>query len=114
MSMQNLTPEAETFAPLEGKKFDGDKDPWHLVPWEAMKALVLVLRFGAGKYGERNWEKGMAWSRCFAALHRHLFAWWTKEGPDPETGYSHLWHALCCVVFLITYELRGIGTDDRP
>lgn len=64
--------------------------------------------------GARNWERGMAWSRPFAALQRHLTAWWEGERADPETGMSHLWHAGCCIVFLISFELRGIGTDDRP
>jgi hypothetical protein len=85
----------------EGYKADHDKDPWHLVPWDAVRAIVCVLRFGANKYADRNWEKGMAWSRPFSALQRHLTAWWMGEKADPETGYSHLWHAGCCVCFLI-------------
>lgn len=98
----------------EGKKFDTGKDPWHLMPWDSLRCIVKVLAFGAAKYADRNWEQGMAWSRCYAALQRHLTAWWLYEGVDPETGYSHLWHAGCCVLFLITFELRGIGDDDRP
>jgi hypothetical protein len=98
----------------EGMKFDKEKDPWHLVPWDALRCIVQVLAFGAKKYSERNWEQGMAWSRCYSALQRHLTAWWLFEGNDPDTGYSHLWHAGCCVMFLITFELRGIGADDRP
>jgi len=98
----------------EGVKFDDGKDPWHLVPWDAVRAIVKVLKFGAGKYGERNWENGMAWSRCFAAAMRHLTAWHNGEDKDLETGFSHLWHAGCCVMFLIAFELRGIGSDDRP
>lgn len=101
-------------AETEGRKDDGGKDPWHLVPWDATRAIVKVLAFGAGKYSERNWEKGMAWSRCYSALLRHLTAWWEGEKADKETGYSHLWHAGCCVVFLIAYEIRGVGVDDRP
>lgn len=97
-----------------GTKYDAGKDPWHLVPYDAVGAIVKVLAFGAGKYAPRNWEKGMDWSRCFGALQRHLVSWWNKEGVDPETGYSHLWHAGCCIMFLIAFELRGIGTDDRP
>jgi Domain of unknown function (DUF5664) len=100
--------------PLEGRKDDGGKDPWHLAPWDAFGAIVKVLQFGAGKYAPRNWEKGMAWSRPFSALQRHLASWWMGEKADPETGMSHLWHAGCCVVFLIAFEIRGIGTDDRP
>lgn len=98
----------------EGRKDDVDKDPWHLAPWDAFRAIVSVLRHGAARYGDRNWERGMAWSRPFAALQRHLSAWWMREGVDPDTGMSHLWHAGCCIVFLIAYELRGSGADDRP
>ena len=98
----------------EGRKDDAAKDPWHLAPWDAFRAIGCVLRFGAGKYSPRNWENGMAWSRPFAALQRHLTAWWEGDKCDPETGYSHLWHAGCCIVFLIAYEMRKVGTDDRP
>jgi hypothetical protein len=100
---------------MEGRKNDGGKDPWHLVPWDAVRGIVRVLEFGAIKYEARNWEKGMDWSRCYAALQRHLVAWFQdREKRDPETGYSHLWHAGCCLLFLIAYEIRGVGNDDRP
>lgn len=98
----------------EGVKFDHGKAPWHLLPWDAVRAIVWVLMFGAKKYSDRNWELGMDWSRPFAALMRHMTAWWEGEAKDPETGYSHLWHAGCCILFLIAFELRGIGHDDRP
>lgn len=98
----------------EGRKDDSGKDPWHLAPWDAFRAIVKVLRFGADKYEPRNWERGMAWSRPYAALMRHMTAWFEGQRADPETGMSHLWHAGCCIVFLISFELRGIGTDDRP
>lgn len=95
-------------------KKDAGKDPWHLAPWDAFRCIVRVLAFGAQKYEPRGWEAGIAWSRCYAALQRHLVAWWQREGADPDTGYSHLWHAGCCICFLIAYELRGKGEDDRP
>lgn len=103
-----------TVSPGEGRKDDNGKEPWHLAPVDAFRAIIKVLAFGANKYAPRNWEKGMAWSRCYSALQRHMTAWWEGDGKDPETGYSHLWHAGCCIVFLISYELRGVGTDDRP
>lgn len=98
----------------EGNKFDAGKDPWHLAPWDAIGAIIKVLAFGAEKYAPRNWELGMDWSRCFGACIRHLTSWWQGEGADPETGYSHLWHAGACLLFLIAYEIRGTGNDDRP
>lgn len=98
----------------EGRKDDTLKDPWHLAPWDALRAVVRVIAFGAAKYEPRNWENGMAWSRLYSAAQRHLTAWWEGEAADAETGMSHLWHAGCCVIFLIAYELRGSGRDDRP
>lgn len=98
----------------EGQKFDGDKLRYELLPPELLEEVARVLTFGAHKYSARNWELGMAWSRPFAALMRHMWAWWRGEDKDPETGYSHLSHAACCIAFLVSYEARNVGTDDRP
>ena len=107
----------------EGRKDDTDKTRIDLFPPEAIFAISEILTFGAKKYEDRNWEKGMKWGRMFGATMRHLWSWWGGKGPttknfvfgdlDSETGYSHLWHAGCCIVFLITYEERNIGEDDR-
>lgn len=98
---------------MEGRKDDQAKPRMDLIAPEIHDALGHVLRFGADKYEARNWEKGMAWGRPFAALMRHMWAWWRGEAKDHETGFSHLWHAACCIMFLIAYEERGIGQDDR-
>ena len=115
-------PKAEP-APTEGRKDDGGKIRMELLPPELMFSVATILTFGAEKYEARNWEKGMSWGRVFGALMRHLWAWWGGKGPttksfllgdlDEETGHSHLWHAGCCLAFLIAYEERQIGTDDR-
>lgn len=99
--------------PTEGVKYDAGKARYDLLPPEFLEATAQVLTFGANKYGERNWELGMNWGRPFAALMRHMWAWWKGEKADPETGMSHLWHAACCLAFLIAFEARGTGTDDR-
>lgn len=98
----------------QGRKDDGGKLPLHLLPPDAIVEIAKVLDFGAKKYAPRNWEKGMSWSRPYAALMRHMFAWWAGEKADPETGLSHLAHAGCCLFFLLSYEQRHIGVDDRP
>jgi len=99
---------------VDGVKYDSEKLPVHLIPPEIIHALGEILRFGATKYEPRNWEKGMAWSRCWSACERHMWAWWGGEDNDPETGMSHLWHAACCIAFLVAYEQRNLGQDDRP
>jgi hypothetical protein len=81
---------------------------------------VRVLNFGASKYSDRNWEKGILWSRVSAAAIRHQWTWLhakplDQDGRDPQTGYSHLAHAGCCIVFLLAYEARRMEAfDDRP
>lgn len=97
-----------------GVKFDGGKDRYDLIPPEIEEAMAKVLTFGAAKYSERNWELGMKWGRPYAALRRHMAAWWKGEDTDPETGMPHTWHAACCIAFIIAFEARGTGTDDRP
>lgn len=107
----------------EGRKDDHGKARFELVPPEIVFAIARVLTFGASKYADRNWELGMSWGRVFGALMRHLWAWWGGKGPttksflfgelDDETGMSHLWHAACCIAFLVAYEERGAGIDDR-
>jgi hypothetical protein len=100
--------------PVEGVKFDTDKARYDLIPPEIEEAIAKVLTFGAVKYSERNWELGMRWGRPYAALRRHMAAWWSGEDTDPETGMPHTWHACACLAFIVAFEARGIGTDDRP
>ena len=100
-------------AGMEGRKDDTGKVRFDLLPPELLFAVANILTFGAKKYNDRNWEKGMSWGRVFGACMRHMWAWWSGEKADKETGYSHLWHAGCCIAFLIAYEARGVGEDDR-
>ena len=98
---------------LGGQKSDGGKEPLDLVPIDAMLLLARVLEFGAKKYAPWNWAQGFKWSRLYAAAQRHLMAFWNGEENDPETGLSHLGHALCCVAFMAVHQLRKLGEDDR-
>lgn len=97
-----------------GHKDDTGKVRLELVPPELLLAVGDILTFGAEKYADQNWEAGMSWGRVFGALMRYMWAWWAGEKMDQETGRSHLWHAGCCIAFLIAYEERNVGTDDRP
>lgn len=98
---------------MSGVKHDQDKTRLDLLPPELLLAVGDILTSGAKKYAERNWEKGMDWGRCYGAALRHMNAWWGGQDQDPETGRSHLWHAATNLAFLISYEARGIGLDNR-
>lgn len=105
-----------------GVKSDVGKPRMDLIAPSALFALGRVLEIGARKYSDRNWEAGMPFGRPFAAIMRHLWAWWNGEDRDPESGLSHLDHALCELMFLVEFEdrLNRYGKqekyiqDDRP
>ena len=98
----------------EATKHDTSKVRMELLPMDVLEDVSRVLTFGAEKYDAWNWAKGMDWSRLYGACLRHLTAWRLSDEPDPETGLSHLHHALCCLMFLSAYERRGIGNNDLP
>lgn len=94
-------------------KFDTGKAPLGLVPRSGIEGVARVMAFGAQKYGKHNWRNGMDWSRLIDAGLRHVEAFNDGEDFDPETGELHLFHALCCFMFVAEYYDKGLGTDDR-
>ena len=96
----------------QGVKFDGDKPRMDLLDAYAIEQLSQVLTFGASKYASHNWRKGIAKGRLIAAALRHLFAYLRGEDKDPESGLSHVAHAMCCCMFLLGLEHRP-ELDDR-
>ena len=98
----------------DAAKNDKGKNRLDLLPVRPILDVGKVLTFGAQKYGGRNWEKGFAWSRPYAAALRHLFAWWGGETYDKETGLNHLAHAMCEIMFLLEFSYTHVEMDDRP
>lgn len=111
LELEKKEPEPVT-AETEGRKFDGGKLEYGLIPPKALEATVDVLTFGAQKYERDNWQKVPdSKRRYFDALQRHLWAWKQGEQIDPESGRHHLAHALCCLMFL--YEHDTIYSVDK-
>lgn len=97
----------------KGLRYDQDKPMMSLLPAAALVEVARVLTFGAKKYAANNWAKGMEWSRVENSLLRHYARYKAGERVDPESGLSHLAHLACNALFLLTYEIRGLGVDDR-
>lgn len=96
-----------------GRKFDGDKLQYGLLPPQALKATVDVLTFGAQKYEPDNWKYVPdSKRRYFDAAQRHLWAWKEGEQLDPESGKHHIAHALCCLMFLMEHDTI-YSVDDK-
>ena len=84
-----------------------------LIPPEPLTLLAQVYGMGARKYADRNWEKGYAWGLSYAALQRHLHAFWGGEELDPESGLPHLAHAMWHCATLMEFVRRHSDLDDR-
>jgi hypothetical protein len=90
----------------QGMKFDKNKPDYSLLPFAAVDEVVKVLTYGAAKYDRFNWEKVEA-VRYQAATMRHFSTHMQGEKIDPESGISHLAHAICSLLYLLDFELKG-------
>jgi len=105
------------YEPTEGTKNDSEKIRMDLIPYDALWEVGKVLTFGVNvkEYGERNWEKGITYSRVFGAMMRHATRWFFRFDNDEESRLSHMAHAVTCGMFLLVYQLRKMKQfDNRP
>lgn len=98
---------------MSGTKHDGGKPRMDLLDPGFLLDVARVLTFGADKYGAHNWRGGIDASRLYAAIQRHLNAFWSGQDTDPETGLSHLAHAACGLMFLHWTVANRPERDDR-
>jgi hypothetical protein len=98
----------------EGRKDDTGKERFDLIPTYPLFKLAEVYTMGAKKYADRNWEKGIAYGRIFAALMRHAWKWWRGETTDPIDGQHHLASVAWSAFALMEYERTHPELDDRP
>jgi len=97
----------------EGVKHDGGKPEYDLLPPRALERVVDVLTYGAKKYAAGNWKQvENARSRYYNAAQRHLSAWRRGETLDPESGFPHLAHAACSILFLLGFESGD--AEEKP
>lgn len=97
-----------------GVKYDGGKLRYDLIAPEALEGLAKVYTIGAKKYGDRNWENGIDFSRVYSALQRHAWAWWAGEEFDPD-GQHHMDSVMWNAATLRAFIARGLRNfDDRP
>jgi len=87
---------------------------YDLIPAEPLRLIAEHFGRGAAKYDDHQWRRGYEWSKSFAALNRHLWAFWNGEDIDAETGSPHMaavaWHALALLEFMVEFPEH----DDRP
>lgn len=111
-----------------GKRDNAGKLRYDLINPLALEGMVDILTYGAIKYEDHNWEKGMAWSKVIESLDRHWAA--IKKGEDfdfyPDTchkcatgeciihsGKLHVDHVQCNAHFLAAYYRIFPQGDNR-
>ncbi len=90
-----------------GRKFDGNKIQYGLLPPIALKSVAEILTYGAEKYEPDNWKRVPdAKRRYFDAAQRHIWSWKEGEQNDLETNKHHIAHAICCLMFLMEHDMN--------
>jgi hypothetical protein len=82
-----------------GLRFNTGKIRWSLVHYKSIEPMVRVLEFGAAKYDDHNWQKGLKPVEILECMQRHLAALMDGETHDKESGLPHIGHILCNAMF---------------
>ncbi len=92
--------------PLASRHNTGKIRP-SLFPSNVYKEVLKVFQFGAGKYGDFNWQKGFRYRDCADSLERHWLDWKEGKDTDDESGLYHLAHIIANATFLLFYTITG-------
>lgn len=99
----------------QGRKFDGGKLRYDLLPVHALEEVTRVITLGAEKYDPENWKRVPEGRRRYiAAAFRHIEAWRKGETTD-EIGTHHIANAISNLMFILEKELQGLeDTPEQP
>lgn len=94
-------------------KNDQSKPDMSDIPKEAMWEMGAAFTFGQKKYGKNNYRNGMKVSRQLAAAVRHIYQHLAGETIDPESGVTHLGHAMASLAMACYTYKNHPNMDDR-
>jgi hypothetical protein len=107
-------PETVAENPKDVEALKTGKAPLDYLEPAGDEAGARALKFGADKYGVRNYIESPISARVYvAAMRRHLADWLRGEDDAPDSGVHHLGHIIAnCHVALAAIE-AGSFIDDR-
>lgn len=88
-------------------RYNEGKPRMGLIPPQLLEGVGHVLSFGAQKYGDNNWKKGLSDENCMSSCLRHLMAFQDGEMYDKESGIHHLAHAACNLAFMLYFHNKN-------
>ena len=96
----------------QGRKYDGDKLRYDLIPVLALEEMVKGLTYGTIKYDDNNWMKvPEGRKRYMAAALRHIQEYRKGVLWDEEQNIHHLSAAMNNLSFIVEKDLRGWEDD---
>lgn len=98
---------ASQTATTGGRKFDGGKPEFGLIPPLALTETARVMTYGAHKYEPDNWiHVPDAKRRYFNAAQRHQWEYREGEELDSESQLHHIAHAIANLMFLYEHIVK--------
>lgn len=101
-----------------GTRFNSGKLDLNYCPASTQIAVASVFALNSkkngGKYEDRNWQRGQAFSIPLACAKRHFEDYLCGIDIDPDSGLPSLWLAQCNLAMLIEYTQTYPEGDDRP
>lgn len=92
----------------QGRKYDGGKLRYDLLPVLALEEMVKGLTYGTIKYDDNNWVKvPNGRKRYMAAALRHIQEYRKGNMWDEEQNIHHLSAAMNNLSFIVEKDLRG-------
>lgn len=88
-----------------GLRFNKGKVRWGLMHYKSIEPMIRVLMYGAEKYDDNNWQKGLNKKEILECLQRHLAALMDGETHDAESGLPHIGHIMCNAMFFSYFSL---------
>lgn len=88
---------------------DANEVRFDLIPQRMLERVAKVMKTGAHKYGEYNWQKGFTWSSLINHISRHLYLYLIGDKNE-----DHLAHMVCNLGFLIEFETTHPELNDIP
>ena len=104
-----------------GARYNTGKIRYELIPTHLLESTARVFEYGAKKYNDWNWAKGMPLTAVIGCLKRHIAEIERSEDYDSESRQRHVGHIICNALMLEHYmnlieqnpELKE-KLDDRP
>ncbi len=96
-------------------------DAWSERYRSVIDQAALIMKQYEIDHGKDSWKSGMKRTDIIKKLYRHAYRLSNQEDVDPDTGFRHIGHIYCELMFLDYYDkkeftsIKGfIGESDYP